>query len=57
MASTRLSETMGTPTLAKKFTYSLWVKRGKLGAIQTIASMWNDGNNHTILRFNNKMTQ
>ena len=53
MASTRLSETMGTPTLATKFTYSLWVKRGQLGAIQTIASMWNDGNNHTILRFNN----
>ena len=53
MASTRLSETMGTPTLATKFTYSLWVKRCKLGSIQTIASMWNDGNNHTILRFNN----
>ena len=53
MASTYRYHDMGTPTLTTKFTYSVWVKRGQLGAIQTIASMWNDGNNHTILRFNN----
>lgn len=53
MASTRLSETMGTPTLRTKFTYSVWVKRSALGSFQTIASMWNDGNNHVVLRFTN----
>ena len=53
MASTRLSETMGTLTLRTKFTYSVWVKRSALGSFQTIASMWNDGNNHVVLRFTN----
>jgi hypothetical protein len=43
---------MGTPTLTTKFTYSVWVKRSGLGAIGTIASMWKDGNNHVVLRFN-----
>ena len=51
MASTRLSNTMGTPTLGTKFTYSAWVKRSGLGSAQTIASIWLDGSNHIVLRF------
>jgi len=51
MASTRLTRTMGTPTLGTKFTYSCWVKRGALGTPSTMASMWIDGNNHIVLRF------
>ena len=30
MASTRLSRTVGTPTLNTKYTFSFWVKRAKL---------------------------
>jgi hypothetical protein len=52
MASTYRYHDMGTPTLTTKFTYSVWVKRSGLGAIGTIASMWKDGNNHVVLRFN-----
>tara|TARA_Y100001970_G_scaffold273394_1_gene371493 strand:- start:786 stop:2114 length:1329 start_codon:yes stop_codon:yes gene_type:complete len=51
MAGTRLTETMGTPTLGTKFTYSFWVKRSGLGAAETIASMWVDASNHIVLRF------
>jgi hypothetical protein len=51
MASTRLSDTMGTPTLGTKFTYSCWVKRSALGSAQTIASMWSDSSTHIVLRF------
>jgi hypothetical protein len=51
MASTRLSDTMGTPTSGTKFTYSCWVKRSALGSAQTIASMWSDSSTHIVLRF------
>ena len=55
MATTTLSRTMGTPTLGTKFTYSVWVKREGFavssGGARTIASMWQDGNNHIVLRF------
>ena len=55
MATTILSRTMGTPTLGTKFTYSVWVKREMFavssGGARTIASMWQDGNNHIVLRF------
>jgi len=56
MASTYRYHDMGTPTLRTKFTYSIWLKRSKLGAIGTIASMWKDGNNHVVLRFNSNDT-
>jgi len=56
MASTYRYYDMGTPTLRTKFTYSVWVKRSGLGAIGTIASMWADGNNHVVLRFNSDDT-
>ena len=56
MASTYRYHDMGTPTLRTKFTYSIWLKRSGLGAIGTIASMWSDGNNHVVLRFNSNDT-
>ncbi len=56
MASTYRYHDMGTPTLRTKFTYSIWLKRSGLGAIGTIASMWKDGNNHVVLRFNSNDT-
>ena len=51
MASTRLSNTMGTPTLGTKFTFSCWIKRGALGAESTMIQMYQDGNNLIHLRF------
>ena len=51
MATTRLANTMGTPTLGTKFTYSCWVKRSGLLAPSTMTSAWVDGNNHIVLRF------
>lgn len=51
MASTRLSNTMGTPTLGTKFTFSCWVKRSSLGAESTMINMWKDSSNAIHLRF------
>ena len=51
MASTRLANTMGTPTLGTKFTFSCWVKRAGLGAESTMTNMWKDSNNAIHLRF------
>ena len=51
MANTYLTRTIGTPTLGTKFTYSAWVKRSSLGAVQNIANMWADSNNLIELRF------
>jgi hypothetical protein len=45
MASTRLANTMGTPTLGTKFTFSCWVKRAGLGAESTMTNIWKDSNN------------
>ncbi len=35
----------------EKFTYSAWIKRSGLGAVQTIANMWADSSNLIELRF------
>jgi hypothetical protein len=51
MASTRLANTMGTPTLGTKFTFSCWVKRAGLGAESTMTNIWKDSNNAIHLRF------
>ena len=42
---------MGTPTLRTKFTWSVWIKRSELGTYATLASMWKNGNEHFMLRF------
>ena len=40
-ASAYLNRTFGTPTNANKFTFSFWVKRGKLSSAQTIFNVSN----------------
>lgn len=46
-----MSRTFGTPTDNKKFTLSLWVKRGNLANIQNIISAGSDGNNFFEMYF------
>jgi hypothetical protein len=47
-----LGRTFGTPTNNKKWTYSVWMKRGNLGTNQAIMSADFDGSNYWDLRFN-----
>ena len=49
-----LKRTHGTPTNGKKFVWSAWIKRSKLGAAQTIFSNgdMSDGNPRVVLGFN-----
>lgn len=51
-ASAYLSRTFGTPTNNKKWTWSGWVKRGALGASETIFSSFQNGSNYFDFRFN-----
>ncbi len=47
-----LARTFGTPTNNKKWTYSVWMKRGNLGTNQAIMSADYDGSNYWDIRFN-----
>ena len=47
-----LALTFGTPTNNKKWTYSVWMKRGNLGTNQAIMSADYDGSNYWDIRFN-----
>ena len=51
-ASAYLNRTFGTPTNNKKWTWSGWVKRGALGANETIFSSFQNGSNYFDFRFN-----
>ena len=51
-ASAYLNRTFGTPTNNKKWTWSGWVKRGALGANETIFSSYQNGSNYFDFRFN-----
>jgi hypothetical protein len=51
-ASAYLNRTFGTPTNNKKWTWSGWVKRGALGASETIFSSFQNGSNYFDFRFN-----
>lgn len=51
-ASAYLSRTFGTPTDNKKWSVSLWVKRGQLGANQHLFSAYGDNSNYFDFRFN-----
>ena len=52
MATTRLLKTLGTPTNGKKFTWSAWVKRAKLGGDQVFFNANNAGSVNVTFRFN-----
>ena len=52
MAGTRLLKTLGTPTNGKKFTWSAWVKRAKLGGDQVLFNANNAGSVNVTFRFN-----
>ena len=47
-----LNRTFGTPTNNKKWTYSVWMKRGNLSTNQAIMSADFDGSNYWDIRFN-----
>ena len=50
MASTRLTKTNSTPTNAKKFTFSFWMKRGIISSGQhSIIAGYIDGSNNDLL--------
>ena len=49
--SAYLNRTAGTPTNSKKWTWSGWVKRSKLGTYQGIFDGYTDGNSWTTLHF------
>jgi len=50
-ASASLTKTYGTPTNAKIFTLSTWVKRGKLGVFQQLYSGYTDSTNRGFIGF------
>ena len=51
-AQSYLNRTFGTPTNNKKWTYSVWIKRGSLAANRTIISSNVDGAEYWDMRFN-----
>ena len=51
MADTYLYRTQGTPTNAKKFTLSMWLKRGKMGTWQRFYQGYQDTNNRLYITF------
>jgi len=46
-----LKRTHGTPTSAKKFVWSAWIKRSKLGADQYFVQNYTDGSNISMIYF------
>ena len=46
-----LKRTHGTPTSAKKFVWSAWIKRSKLGADQYFVQNYTDGSNSSMAYF------
>jgi hypothetical protein len=55
-ASAYLNRTLGTPTNNKIFTYSVWVKRGALGADYALLSPASTGTGYTTFRFESDNT-
>ena len=52
MASTSLTQTLGTPTNGKIFTISVWLKlSGENANAQEIMAGGTDGSNETFLRY------
>ena len=51
MANSYLSSNTGTATNAKKFTYSVWLKRSKLSAEQRFYQGYKDSNNRAYAMF------
>ena len=56
MANSYLKKNQGTATNAKKFTYSVWLKRSKLGSVNRFYQGWESGNNRFYAYFNNTDT-
>jgi len=54
--TTRLLRTLGTPTDQKRFTWSGWVKRSKLGADQVLFNANNAGSTNVTMRFDSDDT-
>ena len=50
--SSYVHKAFGTPTDNDKWTLSMWIKRGVIGALQNLMGCWVDGDHHTILRIN-----
>ena len=51
MASTQLSKTLSTPTDGKKWTWSAWVKRSKVGGDQALFNAGGSGSPNVTIRF------
>ena len=51
MATTYLSRTMGTPTNADKYTFSMWIKRAGLGVEQPLLVAGTSGSNGDMILF------
>ena len=51
MASTYLSKTLSTPTDGKKWTWSAWVKRSKVGGDQALFNAGGSGSPNVTIRF------
>ena len=51
MANSYLSSNTGTATNAKKFTYSVWLKRSKLSVEQRFYQGYKDSNNRAYAMF------
>ena len=56
MATTYLTRTFGTPTDTKKYTMSVWVKRGELSVQQSIARGTNGTDDSHVFTFNSDDT-
>jgi len=51
MANSYLNRTLGSPTNNYKWTYSFWIKRGKLGVEEAVAGAYSNGQNKSIMLF------
>ena len=51
MANSYLNKTLGSPTNNYKWTYSVWVKRSKLGTEQNITEVYSDNQNKGRIMF------
>ena len=51
MANSYLTKTLGSPTNNYKWTYSVWVKRSKLGTEQNITEVYSNNQNKGRIMF------
>jgi len=56
MANSYLYKNQGTATNAKKFTYSVWIKRSELGSVNRFYQGWESSNNRFYAYFNTTNT-